>query len=253
MKNIPVLQYHNVCSNNDIQKHNQFMTVSVDRFKKDMDFIKNKYTTIFVSDLWNYVNNNIDLPDNCIMVTFDDGYGSIYEYVYPIVVELKIKTTISLIVNKINEPKGNEPKRNAIAKLQWDQIKEMYNSGYIDFQSHSYDMHEKPIDDNSIRRGCLKKDDESDEEYVKSVQQDYLQSKNEIENQINNTVMSYFYPFGKCSRLSNSALVGAGCPITFISVTNGEASKIVPNNLQSLFFIKRKLICQNTNLCRYLR
>ena len=219
------------------------MTVSVDKFKKDMDFIKNKYTSIFVSDLWNFVHNNIELPDNCIMVTFDDGYGSLYEYVYPIVVELKIKTTISLIVNKINEPKRNE-----IPKLQWSQIKDMYNSGYIDFQSHSYDMHEIPIDDNSIRRGCLKKDDESDEEYVKILQQDYLLSKKEIENQIKNTVISYFYPFGKYSSLSNSALVSAGCPITFISVTNGEPSKIIPNNLQSLFFIKRKLICQNTNL-----
>ena len=248
MKNIPVLVYHNICSNNDIQKHNQFMTVSVDKFKKDMDFIKNKYTTIFVSDLWNYVNNNIDLPDNSLMITFDDGYANLYEYAYPIIVDLRVKTTISLVVKKINFRE-----RNAIAKLQWDQIKEMYNSGYIDFQSHSYDMHEEPIDDNMVRLGCLQKDGESDKEYVEILQQDYLRSKKEIENQINNTVISYFYPFGQYSSLSNFALTSIGCPITFISPgVMKKFSKIIPNNLGSLLLINRRLICQHTNLTDFL-
>ena len=221
------------------------MTVSVDKFKKDMDFIKNEYTTIFVSDLWNYVNNNIDLPDNSLMITFDDGYANLYEYAYPIIVDLRIKTTISLVIKKINFRE-----RNAIAKLQWDQIKEMYNSGYIDFQSHSYDMHEKPIDNNMVRLGCLQKDDESDKEYVEILQQDYLRSKKEIENQINNTVISYFYPFGEYSSLSNSALVSADCPITFIA-TNLQDKKpniIYRQNLSSLCNIDRISVSNNTDL-----
>jgi peptidoglycan/xylan/chitin deacetylase (PgdA/CDA1 family) len=242
MKKIPVLMYHDICHEYDIISKNKYMTVSASKFQKDIEFIKNKYTTIFVSDLWNYVNNGIELPDNCLMITFDDGYSGFYEYAYPIIEKISLKATVSIITNSIdNQYKEQMP------KLTWDQIKRMYESGYVDFQSHTHNMHHK-----TPRLGCLKKDNESIEEYTKVLKQDYLQSKQNIEDHINNNVISYFYPFGIYSQLANEVLDSIGCKITFIA-NNSEHKK--PNqvsyqNLSSLFFIDRMIVYDQIDLSK---
>jgi len=242
MKKIPVLMYHDISDEYDIISKNKFMTVSVDKFHKDIEFIKNKYTTIFVSDLWNYVNNGIELPDNCLMITFDDGYSSFYEYAYPIIEKMSLKATVSIITNSIN----NEYKKQ-IPKLTWDQIKRMYESGYVDFQSHTHNMHDK-----NPRLGCLQKDNESIEEYVKILKQDYLQSKEKIEDHIHNNVISYFYPFGIYSPLANEILDSIGCKITFIAnnLEYKKPNQVSYQNLSSLFFIDRMIVYDQIDLSK---
>ena len=42
------------------------------------------YIIISMNELNNAINGNIDLPSKPILITFDDGYYSNYEYIYPI-------------------------------------------------------------------------------------------------------------------------------------------------------------------------
>lgn len=220
MKQIPVLMYHNILDTNVIEDSQKFTSVSLTKFKKDINYIKDHYTTILVDDLWKYVIKGIDIPNNCIMITFDDGYRNFYQYAYPILKQQQIKATMALIVRRINQPTTKE-----IPKLTWDQIKEMYESGYIDFQSHSYDMHHWPTAFEATKRlGCLKQCNESLEDYQTNIKKDYLRSKYEIEDKIHNHVMSYFFPYGKYSIETNSILNSVGCNITF-TATNLQDKK----------------------------
>jgi peptidoglycan/xylan/chitin deacetylase (PgdA/CDA1 family) len=240
MKRIPVLMYHDMIDAKSIKDADKFTTVSLSKFIKDINYIKDHYTTILVDDLWKYVTEGIDIPDNCIMITFDDGYRSFYQYAYPILKAQQIKATMSLIVSKILNPQPKE-----IPKLTWDQIKEMYDSGYVDFQSHSYDMHYWPTKFETTKRlGCLQKCNESLLEYQSNIRHDYLRSKYEIENKIHNHVISYFFPYGKYSIETNSILSGVGCNVTFMA-TNLQEKKpniIYRQNQSSLYNIDRIII-----------
>ena len=52
-------------------------------FKRQLDFIQNKYNVIAGSELVSAKKGNTVLPKNPILLTFDDGYGDHYKYVTP--------------------------------------------------------------------------------------------------------------------------------------------------------------------------
>jgi peptidoglycan/xylan/chitin deacetylase (PgdA/CDA1 family) len=165
MKSLPVLMYHDIHN----QIYNQYMVVHPNKFYHDMQYIKNNFTTICINDLLNYIYHGVPLPPKCIMITFDDAYSGVYRHAYNILTDLKMKATVSVIVKRINNPTVYE-----IKKLNWLQMKEMYDSGYIDFQSHSYDMHEPQSINVNQRVGCLIKDGEDIDQYAKKFIEDYL-------------------------------------------------------------------------------
>ena len=76
------------------------------------------------------VNEKIELPSKPILITFDDGYYSNYEYIYPILKKYNVKASIFITTDKI----GKEI--NGIRYLGWNECLEMQNSGIIEIFSH---------------------------------------------------------------------------------------------------------------------
>ena len=61
------------------------MTITVDRFRLDMEFLKEfGFTPLLPAELVAITQSKQPLPEKPIMITFDDGYHSNYEYAYPI-------------------------------------------------------------------------------------------------------------------------------------------------------------------------
>ena len=78
---LPIIMYHHISKSS--ARLNDF-TISPEQFEKDMLYLKeNGYETISVNQLLNYVYKNEPLPEKPIMITFDDGHESFYEYIYP--------------------------------------------------------------------------------------------------------------------------------------------------------------------------
>ncbi len=69
------------------------------------------------------------LPKNSILVTFDDGYMNNYTNAFPILKKYNIKATIFLNTRYVG--------RDA-SYLGWKEIREMYESGLVDFQLHTH-------------------------------------------------------------------------------------------------------------------
>ncbi len=72
---------------------------------------------------------NYRLPENTILVTFDDGYKNNYTNAFPILKKYNIKATVFLNTEYIEKDKSY---------LNWEEIREMYESGLIDFQMHTH-------------------------------------------------------------------------------------------------------------------
>ena len=72
---------------------------------------------------------NNKMPKDSVLITFDDGYKNNYENAFPLLKKYNIKATIFLNTAYIE----NEP-----SYMNWKEIKEMYDSGLIDFQLHTH-------------------------------------------------------------------------------------------------------------------
>jgi len=70
-----------------------------------VDYLRNNYKVISLDDFLEIHRSNAAIPDNAVVLTFDDGYRSNYTEVYPILKKYKIPATIFLTVNMIDTRK----------------------------------------------------------------------------------------------------------------------------------------------------
>ena len=124
------LMYHNV--DNEKGKGGIF----VNEFEEHIKWIKDK-KTFKMEELKNL---NYTLPKNSILITFDDGYKNNYTLAFPILKKYNMKATIFLNTKFIGKDEFY---------LNWDEIKEMYESGLVDFQLHTH-SHQLTIKDISV-------------------------------------------------------------------------------------------------------
>ena len=113
------LMYHSI----DSEKNKG--GIFVDEFEEHIKWIKNK-KTFKMEELKGL---DYTLPPNSILITFDDGYKNNYTLAFPILKKYNMKATIFLNTKFIEKDE---------AYLNWDEIREMYESGLIDFQLHTH-------------------------------------------------------------------------------------------------------------------
>lgn len=173
---IPVLMYHNIAESYPAATDGANITPK--RFEEHMNGILERgYTPIFVSDYYNCVERGTKLPDNPIIVTFDDGYLSNYEIAFPILKKLNIPATIFIVTSTV----GAKVKDGTVSypHFTWEQAKEMQQSGIIDIHSHSHTHR----DMTSLSQAQL--------------QEELRLSRYLIEKNLGKNCYVFSYPFGK--------------------------------------------------------
>lgn len=80
---VPILMYHEV---NDALENNLYLSVA--DFRSHLDYFATAgITPITMEQLWNHWENQAPLPEKPIVLTFDDGYRSMYTTVFPLLQE----------------------------------------------------------------------------------------------------------------------------------------------------------------------
>ncbi len=198
---IPVLMYHDFVDN--LNSHANVRPID---FAKQLQYFKEQgYQTINDRDLTLYFEGKEKLPQKPLMITIDDGYESNYDSAYPILKKFGMKATIFVIVNYVGKTPGFSK------HFGWKQAKEMYDSGLIDIEDHTFNLH---VDIPSTSRGLffwrtktrmvpaltnkmiVNGKLETEDAYEKRVHDDLLLAKNLIEQHVGNHVDSIAYPFG---------------------------------------------------------
>lgn len=195
---IPVLMYH-------ILLEDQNNSISVDplRFKEQMSAIKEAgYSTITDYELANHLKDNTKLPEKPILITFDDGYKSVFTEAFPILKDLDMKATVYVIASRTFEtPSTLHPEE--YEKFTWPEARLM--QGTVMVQAHTWDSHYKKNDEHNELRGVLtgrmsiESGLETQEEFEKRVFADLLLSKKTIEEKMGYDVITLAYPYGDYS------------------------------------------------------
>ena len=89
-----IISYHGV-EENIFDNRIQNLHVSVDNFRKQLDYLRNNYEVISADQLYNQLcSEDGIINSNQVLITFDDGYQNVLETAAPILNEYKYPFTV---------------------------------------------------------------------------------------------------------------------------------------------------------------
>ena len=172
---VSILGYHDIAEN----LPETAMRIHTSKFRKQMEAIRQlgiKVITLDEFTAWKKGDKSI--PEKSILITFDDGWKSVYTDAYPILRELGFPFTIFLYKNYVDG--GGKA-------LTTPMIQEMVTGG-ASIGSHSVD-HPFPVVVKSFRK-------KGANEYDAYLRQEMGESKRFLESKFPVKVTSYAYPGG---------------------------------------------------------
>ncbi len=222
---VPIIMYHHILEQ---ESHLGDYVISPQQFEADLRYLKERgYTTISGRELIDFAEKGTPLPNKPVLITFDDGYESSYQYAYPILKKLDCKAIISIVGNYSDLYSGDIQKDISYSHMNWEQIKELSDSGLIEIGNHTYDMHKNE----GSRKGCRIKKGESDEEYQAALADDIGRLQDKINTVTGKKPEIFAYPFGFFCKESVPVLKQMGIKLTLgceegITIVTGPDSLI---------------------------
>lgn len=185
--NLPILMYHTVLPDTA----NSTGNTQPNTFKDHMETIKAAgFNSISPFELVDYLEGKANLPNDPILITFDDGYKDNYTNAYPILKDLDMQATIFTITSRIKH--ANEPQTpNEFEKITWEDIFEMKET--ITIQNHTWDMHYQ-IDKKP--KLITPKKNERHKDHLISVQKDLQTAEDKIFEKLGYRSVMLAYPYG---------------------------------------------------------
>jgi peptidoglycan/xylan/chitin deacetylase (PgdA/CDA1 family) len=186
---LPIIMYHHVLK--DWTRQGNYV-VTLKELEQDLAYIQSRgYETVVVRDLIDYVYRGVPLPEKPIMITFDDGYLSNMIYAYPLLEKYDMKAVIS-VVGRFIQRYTDEPDDNVnYAQMSWEQVGWMANTGRIEIQNHSFDLHRE-----TLGEGVLRSAQETQKENMDRIREDLLKNQQLIKAATGKWPSCVAYPFG---------------------------------------------------------
>lgn len=102
MKKLTIVMYHYV---RDL-KHSRYPRIKgmdISNFRQQIAFFKENYMAVSMEQVLEAYETGMELPENAVLLTFDDGYIDHYTFVFPILEEAGIKGVFFIPGNIITE------------------------------------------------------------------------------------------------------------------------------------------------------
>lgn len=192
-----IIMYHQIASGKS--KLGKFV-LSDSQLESDMLYLKEQgYETITMAQLIDYSKGVGGLPEKPVMLTFDDGYESFYGYVYPLLQKYNMRAVLSVVGEFVDRYTENPDHNLRYSCLNWDEVREMRNSGLVEIQNHTYDMHSTG---KTGRQGCAIKKGESEEAYKQIFLEDVSKMQEKLKAELGAPADTFTYPFGALCKQS---------------------------------------------------
>ena len=199
---VPVIMYHLITER---PKYIGKYGVTPAELEDDLVYLKtNGYTTVFMQELINHVNHGTPLPEKPIVLTFDDGNFSDYQYLLPLLEKHDMKAVIA-IIGKATEECTVLMEQYPTARqsnLSWPHVKELHASGRVEVQNHGFNVHGKG--------GSGERKGESLEAYHARLYEDLKKVQDLCIQHIGLAPTTFVYPLGIMGKESRTVLEKLG-------------------------------------------
>jgi peptidoglycan/xylan/chitin deacetylase (PgdA/CDA1 family) len=117
-----------------------------------------------------------------VIISFDDGYYSVYKYAYPVLKKYNIPITLAVITSYLEKSNKVRPYASANLFMNRGEVQEMINSLDIEVASHSVDHKDlTKLNDDEVRYELRK-------------------SKQILDSLFNQETITFVYPYGAVNR-----------------------------------------------------
>jgi len=166
--------YHHVSENTPPST-----SLSPAQFRQHMDYLKsNDFSVLPLNEVITALQNQQPVPDRTVVITFDDGYSSIYEEAFPLLQEMGFPFTVFINTQPIND--------RLQGYMSWNEIRRMSDAGVI-IANHMVN-HPYMVDN---ERG------ESDSERLERLRLELLTAEQQILEQTGQSHKIMAYPYGE--------------------------------------------------------
>jgi peptidoglycan/xylan/chitin deacetylase (PgdA/CDA1 family) len=215
---VPILLYHRLGP-----AVSDRMTVTTSTFESHLKYFRDQgYTIIPLRYLIDYyLKKRPSLPSRSLVITADDGHKSIYSEMFPLLRKYHVPATLFLYPSAIS---------NATYAITWSQLKEMKETGLLDFQSHTF-WHPNFKEERKRLKPA---------EYENFVEKQLNKSKEKIQKELDVKIDMLAWPFGIYDEWLIKKIAEAG----YVAGFTMEGRHASPS--ENLMALPRYLIVQNT-------
>lgn len=220
---LPVLMYHHFA-----ETSGECTVVSTKRFREQMTALKNAgYQTVTICQILDYVDNGTPLPKKPVLITMDDGYTSNLTDAAPILEELGMCATVFVIgVNEGENLYVHSGEPLLPPRFSYEEAAPWVESGVLDLQSHTYDMHQLFSYGYSGRDGILPLEGETEDAWRGALQNDIRLFRQRREGRVATDLLAMAYPFGYYNQEADALLAEEGIRLTFTTEERANLLRI---------------------------
>lgn len=238
---LPVLMYHHIAEDARTD-----MVVTPARFEEQMAALaQDGWHSVTVEQLIGYVDSGVPLPEKPVLITFDDGYTSNLELAAPVLERYGLSAVVFVIgINAgqsvyVHSGQPLEPPRFAL-----EEVKPYLDSGVLEVQSHTYDMHQLAAYGFSGRDGVLPMEGETEDEYIQALSDDFQREQQMFSEHLDQDITALAYPFGLYCEQAEEIFAQKGVRLTL--TTRVGPNKVFANDPDSIRQLWRYTITDDT-------
>ena len=167
--------------------------IRVQRLEEDIIALRSLgYETIFAGELYEYFEKGHELPEKPVILSFDDGALSNYEYAFPILEKYGAKGVFAPIGKACEEAENEEYPGVEWSQCTWAQLAKMERSGLAEIAYHTYDLHSI----GSAASGAEAAKGEAPEKFRARLSEDIERFDSLMQKYIGKSAVTLVYPFG---------------------------------------------------------
>ncbi len=186
---VSIVMYHQICDNPSVLGD---YAITPELLREDFEYMKNNNIhPVSFAQLTKYVKTGDALPENPVVITFDDGERSFLTKVLPLLKEFSFPANINIVGSLAELYTENGETDDRYAYLNADDIRLLSQEPLVEIGYHSYNLHSL-----SNRRGMGRIYGETDPEYEKLILGDIKSFNNFFKTITDSQPTIAAYPYG---------------------------------------------------------
>lgn len=195
---VPVLMYHDVIAKR--RKTSVWFDCTRAEFETQMNWLAAQGAhVVSLDDLYRHLTTGEALPENAVVLTFDDNYQGFYDNAYPILKKLNYASAMFVHTNFVGDKKSDHP------KMDWSTLKRLDDEKLVTIGSHTLSH---PDD--------MRKLPPADQE------KELSEAKTILEQHLGHPIPYLAYPNGRADNVTKELARKSGYKMAF-TIDNGPA------------------------------